>query len=97
MLVRDLPMSGHAIYLQIPRRQFYCPHCQRYFTERLSFMDWERRYTQRYECAVYERVKATTINQVSREEGLSWDQVKGIFDHKFRQEKKTGDVLSASV
>ncbi|MEY3298566.1 MAG: hypothetical protein RLZZ597_1826 [Cyanobacteriota bacterium] len=48
----------------------------------------ERRYTQRYESAIYERVKATTIEQVSREEELSWNQVKGIFDHKFSQEKK---------
>lgn len=88
VLIRDLPISGQAIYLQIPRRQFYCQTCQRYFTERLTFIDWERRYTQRYESAIYERVKTTTIEQVSREEDLSWDQVKGIFDHKFSQEKK---------
>jgi transposase len=88
VLIRDLPISGQAIHLHLPRRQFYCRNCQRYFTERLAFLDWERRYTQRYESAIYERVKATTIEQVSREEDLSWDQVKGIFDHKFSQEKK---------
>ena len=88
ILIRDLPISGQTIHLQVPRRQFYCRNCQRYFTERLAFIDWERRYTQRYESAIYERVKSTTIEQVSREEDLSWDQVKGIFDHKFSQEKK---------
>jgi len=30
----------------------------------------------------------TSIEQVSREKNLSWDQVQGIFKHKFDQEKK---------
>lgn len=33
VLLRDLPISGHAVYLHVPRRQFYCSVCQRYFTE----------------------------------------------------------------
>jgi len=88
VLIRDLPVFGQSVYLQLPRRQFYCTSCQRYFTERLSFVDWERRYTQRYEDAIYHRVQATSIEQASREEDLSWAQVQGIFQHKFNQEKK---------
>lgn len=88
VLIRDLPISGRAVDLHIPRRQFYCSVCQRYFTERLSFVDWERRYTQRYEAAIYQRVQTTSIEQVSREEELSWDQVQGIFQHQFDQENK---------
>jgi transposase len=68
--------------------------CQRYFTERLSFVDWERRYTQRYENAIYQRIQTTSIEQVSREEELSWDQVQGIFNHKFEPEKKKIGVKS---
>ena len=49
VLIRDLPVFGRIVYLKVPRRQFYCSNCQRYFTERLEFVDWERRYTQRYE------------------------------------------------
>ena len=37
--IRDLPVFGQSVQLQVPRRQFYCSHCQRYFTERLSFLD----------------------------------------------------------
>lgn len=88
VLIRDLPISGQAVYLRVPRRQFYCRACQRYFTERLDFVDWQRRYTQRYETMIYDRVNAMSIEQVSREEELSWDQVQGIFQHKFTQEKK---------
>jgi len=88
ILIRDLSISGQHIYLEIPHRQFYCKSCQKYFTERLSFVDWERRYTQRYEDYIYRRVQVSTIEQVKREEALSWDQVQGIFTHKREQLKK---------
>jgi transposase len=89
MRVRDLSMSGQRVQLEIPRRQFYCSACQRYFSESLSFVDWERRYTKRYEDYIDQRVQATSIEQVSREEALSWDQVQGIFKHRFNLEKKS--------
>ena len=56
-------------------------------TESLTFVDWERRYTQQYEDYIYQQVQAASIQQVSREENLSWDQVQGIFKHKFAQQK----------
>ncbi|UZQ53878.1 transposase family protein [Trichothermofontia sichuanensis B231] len=87
ILVRDLAIFGRPVYLQVPRRQFYCRQCQHYFTERLEFVDWERRYTQRYEEYVYQRVQASNIEQVGREESLSWDQVNGIFTYKFNLKK----------
>ncbi|MGB8698888.1 MAG: ISL3 family transposase [Thermosynechococcaceae cyanobacterium] len=87
ILVRDLPVFGKAVYLEIPRRQYYCTFCQKYFTENLSFVDLGRSYTGRYESYIYKRVQVTSIEQVSREEELSWDQVKGIFDHQFSKEK----------
>ena|GEM_PF-6014552 len=34
VLIRDLPVFGQSVHLQVPRRQFDCGHCQRYFTER---------------------------------------------------------------
>ncbi len=49
ILVRDLPVFGRPVYLKIPRRQFYCPICQRYPTEKINFLDIKRRHTQRYE------------------------------------------------
>ncbi|UIE38356.1 transposase family protein [Leptodesmis sichuanensis A121] len=32
ILIRDLSIFGQVTYLKIPRRQFYCRDCQRYFT-----------------------------------------------------------------
>jgi transposase len=93
ILIRDLSVFGKVVYLDTPRRQFYCHQCQRYFTEILPFVDWQRRYTQRYEEYVYQRVQNTSIEQVSRDESLSWDQVQGIFKHQFSLKKKTPGKL----
>lgn len=88
ILIRDLPISGQLIELEIPRRQYYCKNCQKYFTEQLCFVDVGRRYTQRYEEYIYHRVQVTTVEQVKREEELSWDQIQGIFNHQREQVKK---------
>ena len=88
ILIRDLPISGQLIELEIPRRQYYCKNCQKYFTEQLCFVDEGRRYTKRYEEYIYHRVQVTTVEQVKREEELSWDQVQGIFNHQRKQVKK---------
>lgn len=96
VLIRDLPVFGQQVYLKIPRRQFYCKSCQRYRTERLEFMDWERRHTRRYEAHIYQEVKNSSIAQVSREEKLSQSEIKGIFDDQIeRLKKKTGTSHSA--
>lgn len=87
ILIRDLPVFGKRVYLRVPRRQFYCASCQRYFTERLDFAGWERRYTQRYEAYIYHKVQSSSLEQIAREETLSFDQVQGIFNHQNAQKK----------
>ncbi|MBD2181617.1 transposase family protein [Planktothrix sp. FACHB-1355] len=43
LLVKDLPAWGQAVYLRVPRRQFYCRPCQKYFTEKLNFINFKHR------------------------------------------------------
>ncbi|NET53965.1 MAG: transposase family protein [Merismopedia sp. SIO2A8] len=81
ILVRDLSIFGRPTYLHLPRRQFYCSECQRYSTERLDFVDQKRRHTQRYEEDIYQRVQSYNMEQIGREEGLKYDEIKGVFDH----------------
>ena len=98
VLIRDLPVFGRRVYLKVPYRQFYCSNCQRYFTEGLQFGDWERRYTLIYEETIYERIQASSIAQVSREEGISFDQVQGIFNPKHAQKNEDwGEVIRLSI
>ncbi|MCG8363358.1 MAG: hypothetical protein MJA27_08515 [Pseudanabaenales cyanobacterium] len=61
--------------MKISLRQFHCHACQRYFTEVLSFADKGRRYIQRYEVSIYQQVQLSSIEQVSRVEGLSFHRI----------------------
>ena len=42
-------------------------------------MNKKRRHTQRYEQNIYARVQQSSMEQIGREEGLSYDEIKGIF------------------
>jgi len=88
VLVRDLSISGQMVYLKVPRRKFYCKDCQRFFTENLEFMEARRKYTVRYEEYIYGRVNVSSVEQVGREESLSWDQVNGIYQRQCEVKKK---------
>jgi transposase len=94
ILVRDLPTFGQPVYLRVPRRQFYCRNCQKYVTQQLDFVSWRRRYTQRYESYIYQRVVMSNITQVSREEDLTADEVEGIFNWVSNSTKKKIGVAS---
>jgi transposase len=87
ILVRDLPVFGRPVYLKVPRRQFYCPNCQRYPTEKIDFLYLKRRHTQRYEQNIYERVKQSSMEQIGREEELSYEEIKGIFEQVNKAKK----------
>jgi transposase len=80
ILIRDLPTFGQKVLLKVPRRQFYCYSCQCYFTEELEFLNPHRHHTKRYEENIYQRICSSTIEQISREENVSRDEIQGIFD-----------------
>lgn len=94
LLVRDLPTFGQPVYLKVPRRRFYCRRCQRYVTEKLEFIDWRRVYTRRYEQHIYQRVIRSSVEQISREEELSSEEIQGIFRQVSNQLKKKTGVKS---
>lgn len=81
IIVRDLPAFGKQVYLNLPRRQFYCRYCQRYITEQLEFINWRRKYTKRYEQSVYYQVNTSSVEQVSKQENLGIDQVRNIINN----------------
>ena len=87
ILVRDLSIVGQGVYLKVPRRQFICPHCNKYPTEELFWMDQGRNYTKRYEEYIYEKVKELTVEQVSVSEQLSPDKVQNIFSRQAQKKR----------
>lgn len=45
-------------------------------------------HTVRYESMIYERVKNCSIEEISREEGLGWEEVELIFNHFAKELEK---------
>ena len=87
ILIRDLSIIGTGLYLKVPRRKFYCSHCQKYPTEQLEWVESRQRFTERYQEYIY------SCEQVSRDEELSPAQVQRIFSRVAERElkKKIGD------
>ena len=83
--VRDLSILGKLTVLTIERRQFSCKSCQKYFTESIDFIDFDCHSTHRYQRYVYNRVKVANVTQVARDEKLTYDRVKSIFDQQFKK------------
>ena len=77
--VRDLSIVGREVYLHLEERQFYCMDCNRYFSERFSFVDPNRTTTDRYEAYLYERCEKSSFSQVAVLENLSWLVVQVIY------------------
>ena len=77
--IRDLSITGKEGYLYLTQRQFYCPDCNRHFTERFSFVESGKTMTQRYEKYLYELCKNTTLQKVSAQENIVWNTWDEIF------------------
>jgi len=77
--VRDLPIIGKACYLRFVRRRFFCPVCNKPFSESLGFVQEHRDYTNRYQERIFHQVKENNITAVQRYEGLTYDQIQSIF------------------
>lgn len=55
-LIKDLPISGQPVYLEINRRQFKCELCQKPFSEELNFVEKRRKYTTRLATEIVRQV-----------------------------------------
>jgi transposase len=78
-LTRDLSMSGRRVYLSFLQRRFRCDPCGTSFVERLESIDSPgAHYTKRYEEWVVGQVNQSTIEAVSKQEGICWEAVKNM-------------------
>jgi transposase len=95
--IRDLSITGKEVYLHLTKRQFYCPDCDRYFTERFHFCEPNRTMTRRYEQYLYECCKGTTLQKVSAQENIVWNTLNDIFQRYTAQELQHREVSVVRV
>jgi transposase len=80
--LRDLSLSGKAVYLYVPQWRIVCPTCKGVASERLDLCDPDQVMTRRYERYIAALCEQMSLQAVAKQEGLSWSTVKRI-DRKY--------------
>ena len=76
--IRDLPISGKKVILDLEVRQFECA-CGKFFLESFSFVRPRQHLTIRYEEYLYFRCKGVEIQYIASKEELDWETVDRLF------------------
>lgn len=74
-LVKDLPLSGQAVYLEVNRRQFKCDSCRKPFSEDLNFVRARRTYTKRLAHSIVQEVLENDIHTVARKSHVTTEEI----------------------
>ena len=79
-LLRDLPIWGRRCWLEYAPRRFKCVRCEHTFVERVTWREACQAYTHRYTEFIYQRARREPMAQIARDEQLSEDSVRGLFE-----------------
>lgn len=79
-LVKDLPISGQPVYIQVNRRQFKCDNCRKPFSEELHFVASKRTYTKRLAENILEQLKEGDILNVSRRNNVTEEEIQRMVE-----------------
>lgn len=70
-LIKDLPMNGQNVYLQVNKKQIKCENCLKTFSEPLNFCEPRRTYTKRLASDILSQVKHSSIKNVAERTGVT--------------------------
>lgn len=87
-LIKDLPISGQSVYLEINRRQFKCESCQKPFSEELNFVRKRRQYTSRLATEIIRQVLADDIKTVAKNNDVSTEEIETMLKDKAKELKQ---------
>ncbi|NES01078.1 MAG: ISL3 family transposase [Symploca sp. SIO1B1] len=79
-LIKDLPWGEKEVFLKINRRQFKCGHCQKIFSEDLSFVGKRKKYTDRYAKSITEQVLNSNLLNVAKKNNLTESEVEAMIN-----------------
>ncbi len=74
-LIKDLPLSGQPVYLEINRRQFKCDSCRKPFSEELDFVKRKRSYTSRLARDIIQQVLENNIKSVTEKSHVTTEEI----------------------
>lgn len=82
--VRDLDIFGKTCFIDFEHKLIECSLCLKTFMEPLSFVDYNRLYTKRFENEVYKLCRATSDKFAGSHYGLSDKTARNIFHKCFK-------------
>lgn len=87
-LVKDLPISGQAVYLEVNRRQFKCENCKKPFSEELKFVKKRRKYTSRLATEIIRQVLADDLKTVAENNDVSSEEIETMLKDRAEELRK---------
>lgn len=87
-LVKDLPMSGQPVYLEVNRRQFKCENCKKPFSEELNLVKKRRKYTSRLATEIIRQVLADDIKTVAENNDVSSEEIETMLKDKAKEKAR---------
>lgn len=87
-LVKDLPISGQAVYLEVNRRQFKCKNCGKPFSEELNWVKKRRIYSSRLAKEIIRQVLADDIKTVAENNDVSAEEIETMLKDYSRELKE---------
>lgn len=91
-LVKDLPLSGQAVYLEVNRRQFKCNSCQKPFSEELNFVRPRRTYTLRLAHSIIQEVLENDIHTVAKKSHVTTEEIESMLKDMAQKIKKSKPI-----
>jgi transposase len=84
--LRHLSILGRRVYLCLRPKRYQCPYCSHHptTTQPLDWYDPKSPHTKAYEEHVLLQLVNSTLQDVSRKEGVGYDAVEGVLDRWIR-------------
>lgn len=92
-LIKDLPLLGQPVYLEINRRQFKCKICNKPFSEELDYVKRRRKYTYRLANNIVGQVLKNDIKSVAERNDVTPEEIETMLkdaSHQLNHEKPIG-------
>jgi transposase len=71
-IVKDLSNFGASVYLHVRKRRYYCPHCNKSFNQKISFLPRYQRITSRMQAHIMDEFRRVcSIKSVAERHNVS--------------------------
>jgi transposase len=88
IMLQHLPILGRQVFIRIKLARYQCEICddKPTTTEQTSWFNRRSKFTKAYEEYLMRSLINSTISDVSRKEGVSYDDIEGVLDRQIKKQ-----------